>query len=98
MIEIYDVCAIIAGLASKFIYFNDDVMLGSEVWPDDFYTHANGQKVYLSWNVPQCSSGCPDTWVGDGYCDQACNITDCLFDGGDCLNATGDTVRACAVV
>jgi UDP-N-acetylglucosamine-lysosomal-enzyme len=95
-------------------------MLGSEIWPDDFYTHANGQKVYLSWNVPQCSSGyvhvldlicpfpscliccvlllylfvvsCPDTWVGDGYCDAACNITDCLFDGGDCLNATGDTV------
>lgn len=35
----------IRGLSDKFIYLNDDVMFGKEVWPDDFYTHANGQKV-----------------------------------------------------
>jgi hypothetical protein len=35
----------IPGLSDKFIYMNDDVMFGSEVWPDDFYTHALGQKV-----------------------------------------------------
>ena len=21
----------------------------------------------------------------DGYCDKACNVSECLFDGGDCL-------------
>jgi hypothetical protein len=24
---------------------NDDVMFGKEVWPDDFITNSNGQKV-----------------------------------------------------
>ena len=35
----------IPGLSDKFLYFNDDVMFGSEVWPDDFFTYATGQKV-----------------------------------------------------
>ena len=35
----------IPGLSDKFIYLNDDVMFGKEVWPDDFYTHSHGQKV-----------------------------------------------------
>jgi UDP-N-acetylglucosamine-lysosomal-enzyme len=82
----------IPGLSDKFVYFNDDVMLGSDVrfvvfstvrlfafcshfsdisqvWPDDFYTHGNGQKVYLAWPVPVCATGCQDAWVGDGFCD-----------------------------
>ena len=25
------------------------------------------------------------SWVKDGYCDKACNVSECLFDGGDCL-------------
>ncbi len=40
----------IPGLSDKFIYLNDDVMFGRDVWPDDFYTHSNGQKV--------CDSSC----------------------------------------
>ncbi len=35
----------IPGLSDKFLYLNDDVMFGKDVWPDDFYTHAHGQKV-----------------------------------------------------
>lgn len=35
----------IPGLADHFIYLNDDVMFGDEVWPEDFYTHQGGQKV-----------------------------------------------------
>ena len=35
----------IPGLSQKFIYLNDDVMFGKEVWPDDFYSHSKGQKV-----------------------------------------------------
>ena len=31
---------------------------------------------------------CQDTWLGDGACDLTCNTTRCMFDGGDCINAT----------
>eukprot|EP00053_Salpingoeca_punica_P018525 m.182084 g.182084 ORF g.182084 m.182084 type:complete len:1404 (-) comp17455_c0_seq3:254-4465(-) len=84
----------IPGLSKKFIYLNDDVMFGTEVWPDDFYTHAKGQKVFLAWPVPNCEDGCPSNWIGDKYCDLACNTTNCDFDGGDCLNRTGPGAAA----
>ncbi|XP_069760515.1 N-acetylglucosamine-1-phosphotransferase subunits alpha/beta isoform X2 [Narcine bancroftii] len=78
----------IPGLSQKFIYLNDDVMFGKEVWPDDFYSHSNGQKVYLTWPVPNCADGCPGSWIKDGYCDKACNNSACDWDGGDCLGNT----------
>nr|XP_039262735.1 N-acetylglucosamine-1-phosphotransferase subunits alpha/beta-like [Styela clava] len=81
----------IPGLAKKFIYMNDDVMFGRPVWPDDFYTHSFGQKVYLTWPVPNCADGCAPTWIKDGFCDSACNVSDCSYDGGDCI---GNNVRA----
>ena len=74
----------IPGLSNKFLYLNDDVFLGREVWPEDFITQANGQKVYLAWWVPDCSDVCPWAWVGDSACDPVCNTTICEFDGGDC--------------
>ncbi|XP_023723247.1 N-acetylglucosamine-1-phosphotransferase subunits alpha/beta isoform X3 [Cryptotermes secundus] len=81
----------IPGLSRKFLYLNDDVMFGKEVWPDDFITNTNGQKVYLSWPVPDCSDSCPWSWVADGSCDVSCNISECSFDGGDCdLSAEDD--------
>ncbi|XP_069829526.1 N-acetylglucosamine-1-phosphotransferase subunits alpha/beta [Dendropsophus ebraccatus] len=81
----------IPGLSQKFIYMNDDVMFGTHVWPDDFYSHSKGQKVYLTWPVPNCAEGCPGSWIKDGYCDKACNNSACDWDGGDCLgnNAAG---------
>ena len=79
----------IPGLSKKFIYFNDDVMLGSEVWPSDFYTHMKGQKVYLSWDIPQCAPGCPEAWLADKYCDSACNTSLCHWDEGDCRVVNG---------
>ena len=51
----------IPGLSQKFIYMNDDVMFGDNVWPDDFYTHSKGQKIYLTWPVPNCNEGCPSS-------------------------------------
>jgi len=78
----------IPGLAEHYIYFNDDVLLGNEVWPDDFFSVHGGHKVYLSWNVPNCAVGCPDTWINDGYCDAACCNAACSWDGGDCANTT----------
>lgn len=77
----------IPGLSDKFIYMNDDVMFGKEVWPDDFYTYSSGQKVYLTWPVPNCNEGCPATWIKDGYCDKACNVSECEWDAGDCDGA-----------
>ncbi|KAK3581579.1 hypothetical protein CHS0354_031927 [Potamilus streckersoni] len=74
----------IPGLSDKFIYMNDDVMFGREVWPDDFFSYSTGQKVYLTWPVPNCQEGCPSTWIRDGYCDKACNNSECEWDGGDC--------------
>uniref|UniRef100_A0A4W6FEX2 N-acetylglucosamine-1-phosphotransferase subunits alpha/beta n=1 Tax=Lates calcarifer TaxID=8187 RepID=A0A4W6FEX2_LATCA len=74
----------IPGLSQKFIYLNDDVMFGKDVWPDDFYSHSKGQKVYLTWPVPNCAEGCPGSWIKDGYCDKACNNSACDWDGGDC--------------
>lgn len=75
----------IQGLSKKFIYMNDDVMFGDDVWPDDFYTHSNGQKIFLTWSVPNCNEGCPSSWIQDKYCDKACNVSACDYDGGDCL-------------
>uniref|UniRef100_A0A8C5DXN8 N-acetylglucosamine-1-phosphotransferase subunits alpha/beta n=1 Tax=Gouania willdenowi TaxID=441366 RepID=A0A8C5DXN8_GOUWI len=80
----------IPGLSQKFIYLNDDVMFGKDVWPDDFYSHSKGQKVYLTWPVPNCAEGCPGSWIKDGYCDKACNNSACDWDGGDCLGNTAN--------
>eukprot|EP00111_Clytia_hemisphaerica_P018309 TCONS_00054184-protein len=75
----------IPGLSKKFIYMNDDVFFGAPVWPDDFFTHSKGHKIYLSWAVPNCNEGCPASWINDKYCDKACNVTACDYDGGDCI-------------
>ncbi|XP_015277573.1 PREDICTED: N-acetylglucosamine-1-phosphotransferase subunits alpha/beta-like, partial [Gekko japonicus] len=77
----------IPGLSQKFIYLNDDVMFGKDVWPDDFFSHSKGQKVYLTWPVPNCAEGCPGSWIKDGYCDKACNNSACDWDGGDCIGS-----------
>ncbi|NWX90059.1 GNPTA phosphotransferase, partial [Nothoprocta pentlandii] len=81
----------ISGLSQKFIYLNDDVMFGKDVWPDDFYSHSKGQKVYLTWPVPNCAEGCPGSWIKDGYCDKACNNSACDWDGGDCIGNSGSS-------
>ncbi|XP_012941088.1 N-acetylglucosamine-1-phosphotransferase subunits alpha/beta [Aplysia californica] len=79
----------IPGLSDKFLYLNDDVLFGKPVWPDDFYSHSTGHKLYLTWPVPNCNDGCPSTWIRDGYCDKACNSSECDWDGGDCLGTGG---------
>ncbi len=47
----------IKGLSKKFMYLNDDVMFGRDVYPDDFITNGGGQKVFLAWSVPPCANG-----------------------------------------
>ena len=74
----------IRGLSNRFIYFNDDVLLGAETWPDDFLTSSGAPRIYLAWDVPKCSDECMDTWLGDGTCDASCNVSACEYDRGDC--------------
>jgi len=78
----------IPGLSKKFIYFNDDVFLGSPATPEDFISVSGIQKFHLAWDVPKCAPGCSDSWIGDGFCDRACNVSACNFDFPDCVNAT----------
>jgi len=35
-------------------------------------------------DTDECAPGCPDSWIGDGYCDAVCNVLECTYDGGDC--------------
>ena len=36
-------------------------------------------------------SACPkENYVGDGYCDDATNIEECFYDGGDCCNKNSE--------
>ncbi|CAF0956251.1 unnamed protein product [Brachionus calyciflorus] len=74
----------IKGLSDQFLYFNDDVLLGKRIYLDDFYTESKGFKFHLAWQLPGCNPNCPNSWIRDGYCDKACNTTECDFDGGDC--------------
>ncbi len=78
----------IPGLSKKFIYFNDDVFLGAPTKPEDFVSVSGVQKFHLAWDVPKCAPGCSDSWIGDGFCDRACNVSACNFDYPDCSNAT----------
>jgi UDP-N-acetylglucosamine-lysosomal-enzyme len=64
----------IPGLSKQFIYFNDDVFLGAPVLPSDFVDLKGSQKFFMSWDIPKCANGCSDSWIGDGFCDQACNV------------------------
>ncbi len=44
---------------------------------------------FYAWSVrnallAQCAPGCPDSWVGDGFCDSDCYVASCSYDGVDC--------------
>lgn len=34
-------------MSKKFLYFNDDILIGKDVWPEDFISPAYGQKVFI---------------------------------------------------
>ncbi len=33
----------------------------------------------------ECAPGCPDSWIGDDWCDSACSVAACGYDDGDCV-------------
>lgn len=74
----------IPGLSDYFIYFNDDVFLGSPVIPADFISLQKGQLLYTSWEVPECSEFCNYSMLGNDVCDAKCNNPQCGYDFGDC--------------
>ncbi|OQR97629.1 N-acetylglucosamine-1-phosphotransferase subunits alpha/beta [Achlya hypogyna] len=74
----------IPGLSEHFLYFNDEVLLGAPVTPEDFLSKQGTQNVYMSWEIPPCNDGCGNWMLGNGVCNQACNVEMCGFDHGDC--------------
>lgn len=76
----------IPNLSERYIYFNDDIFLGSNIYPEDFYTDSEGVRIYQAWLVPDCAEDCPWTYIGDGACDRHCCIEACQYDGGDCTD------------
>ena len=80
----------ISGLSEHFLYFNDDVLLGQPIWPEDFFAPGGGYNVFLAWRVPDCAMDCSAAWLGDGHCDAACNTESCDWDAGDCVGVEPD--------
>lgn len=80
----------IPNLSERFLYLNDDIFIGCEIFPDDFYLKSTGVNIFLGWPIPECTYECPWIFIGDGSCDSICNIEECQFDGGDCDNFVTD--------
>ncbi|XP_057667171.1 N-acetylglucosamine-1-phosphotransferase subunits alpha/beta isoform X1 [Diorhabda carinulata] len=76
----------IPGLSKRFIYFNDDIFLGSPMYLQDFYTEGKKFLIYLAWPVPNCAANCLWMYVNDGQCDKDCYIPECQMDGNDCAD------------
>ncbi|KAF5294321.1 hypothetical protein FQR65_LT10774 [Abscondita terminalis] len=80
----------IPGLTNRFIYFNDDILLGKRMFVDDFINPSSGFFIYLAWPLPMCAADCPWMYVGDGQCDTSCYNPQCQLDGGDCDNYSNE--------
>ena len=54
----------------------------------NFTLHVTGECDRKSYTILQngTQSCDPDSQVGDGICQDICNIPECLYDGGDCLS------------
>ncbi|XP_073813415.1 N-acetylglucosamine-1-phosphate transferase subunits alpha and beta [Musca autumnalis] len=75
----------IPNLSKRFLYLNDDIFLGSHLYPEDLYTDSEGTRIFQAWLVPECFQNCPWTYIGDKTCDHHCNVPECQYDGGDCV-------------
>lgn len=51
-LDLYNcVCLRIPGLSEKFLYINDDILIGKEIWPEDFISPVTGSKVSYLWLI-----------------------------------------------
>jgi UDP-N-acetylglucosamine-lysosomal-enzyme len=76
----------IPGLTQRFLYFNDDFVLGHPIQLEHFFKKSTGFQIRLAWSAPKCGRFCPDSWLGDAICDNVCNAQECYFDRGDCIS------------
>ncbi|XP_065162088.1 N-acetylglucosamine-1-phosphotransferase subunits alpha/beta-like isoform X2 [Atheta coriaria] len=74
----------IPGISKRFLYMNDDLLIGAPVEFSTFYTPTDGQLFYWHSKMPNCALLCPWSKVGNGRCDHACYTPECQMDGGDC--------------
>ena len=51
-----------------------------------YYSYDTFGKFALDGCVP----GCDSTWLGDGECDETCNVKECDYDGADCYSGFGE--------
>ena len=58
----------IPGLSNRFLYLNDDVMFGNDVYPDDFWKLDGTQYFFPSWEPPKCSDGTHPVYVLYAFC------------------------------
>lgn len=41
--------------------------------------------------ITYCAAGCQTSWLGDGYCQSACNNAACYYDNGDCSGSSSSS-------
>ncbi|KAL8453703.1 hypothetical protein Emag_001748 [Eimeria magna] len=73
-------------LKCDFLLADAGVELPSFLPPDATLALACPQTCGL---CKQCSKGCPLWFLGNHYCDEACNVAACHFDRGDCGRQPG---------
>ncbi|KAH3745279.1 N-acetylglucosamine-1-phosphate transferase [Pelomyxa schiedti] len=61
-------------------YDGGDCLNTTQTVPSWWATNTKTDDRYSKY----CTRSCPDSWVGDTFCDKMCNVADCGFDGGDC--------------
>ena len=59
------------------------VCSSTNYWCVEDYSYS-GDSSDSTETTSDCASGCPDSYINDGYCDSACNNYACDYDGDDC--------------
>ena len=53
--------------------------------------------VQVTTTEVRCAEGCRDAWLGDGMCDTGCNVEECNFDDGDCVDSVTQCEWECGI-
>lgn len=74
----------IPNLSERFIYMNDDIFLGHPLYLEDMRSEQKGIYVLPTMELRFCADTCKWSSIGNGVCNDGCNLAACNFDGGDC--------------